>query len=239
MRGILKSRIHANLSDIVLFEAANQKEALKFLKKTVCHLVLFAWEAEDAEWEKFFRDIKEITGVQIEKFLLITPDSDGDDITQALELGIREHLVIPCSDTMLVETITRICNPASLRITKRYSIPGSKALIEQGAQVFQANIINISQGGILCEIDYSDDFIWNEPVMITASFNKIEEGIAVTGLSAGLVRITVLNPNAAGKQKRLRIAYIFQTMLPEVRAVLDCIFAIADKLALDVYDNVD
>lgn len=239
MRKILKTRIQANLSDIVFFDVSSPREALKFLKKSSCHLVMFSWEALDEEWLDFFQAIKGVSGVSIDNFLLITQDDDRDHIGQARDLGVKEHLVIPCSDDLLLATINRICNPAFLRTSKRYSIPGAKALVEQGAEVFQANIINISQGGLLCEMDYSEGFLWHESVMLTASFDKFEEGIAVTGLASGIVRLTVLNPKAPIKQRRLRIAFIFMKIPPEVSAVLDRVFALADKLSLEVYDNVE
>lgn len=227
-RKILASMIMANLSDIGITEARNAYDAWDRLQHESFHLILFFWEPSGEAWLNFFLRLKKHpTGSQT-RAILLTTDSSHPYVGEALRVGVAEALVIPCTKMELTNAINLVCNPVTLHQSPRYSLPGTTALFQQESRSYHAKVINISLGGMLCELDYIEDFAIMMPVTVTVTFQQDGKQLVANGLYSLLTRFSVLDTNADYSPNRIRVAYRFIKAPVAVQELFREIFQLAD-----------
>ncbi len=225
MRKIIKTMIQATVNDAAISEAQDAEDAMQLVEEGQFHLVLFTKESSNTGWLEFAQKRLALPDPQKTNFVLLSSSSRQDYFKKIKAYGIQEHLQIPCSPNMLGELITRICNPFILRGARRYSSPNSVAVIEQGAGASEAEVINISGGGFLCELDSPEHFNWAAPFMVTLEFETESGPMNIKGLFSVLSRLIVVDSNADYTPRRVRLACRFINVPEEGRARLDQLFS--------------
>lgn len=231
MRRIIRTMILANISDATVHEAETDTEAMERIEDDNFHLVFFSRESSNQDWLDFIKRTKTNPDKDLTQFLIFTSNQQKDYIETAKAAGVADHLFIPCSPNELTVLVTKLCNPFALRATKRFYMPHTTAVIEQGQSCrMQADVINFSEGGIFCETEYSQEFNWAAPAMITMNFSLEGETITAAGFYSATRRIMVTATNADFSPKRVRIAYRFLTVPDETRQALEKVYAFAEQL---------
>ena len=232
MRKILNTKILANVNDASVEQAGNAQEAesLIYNENNNFHIIMFSWESSPAEWPGFFQRFRKSSENRDTRFLLLTSSEMKSYIPKANEVGVNEHIIVPCTGESLAQKINEVFNPVKLRQSKRYNVPGATAILEQSGKTFHSDVINISMGGLLCEMDHNEDFNWSLPTMITVTFELEEEIIAAVGLLAGLSMLKVDDRDNDFSPIRLRLAYAFVDPPPVAVQVLDKVFSTLDQL---------
>ncbi|MGV1099065.1 PilZ domain-containing protein [Thiovibrio sp. JS02] len=229
MRRIIRTMIQATVNDAIVSEAQNADDAMRLLEEGQYHLVLFTKESSNVKWLEFAQKRLALPDPQKTNFVLLSSSNKQDYFDRIRDYGINEHLIIPCHTNVLGELITRICNPFLMRTAKRYSSPNSVAFIEQGGNTYEAEVINISGGGFLCELDSPIHFNWAAPVMVTLEFEIEGSQVNIKGLYSILSRLVIVETNSDYTPRRIRLACRFVNVNQESKAQMDQVFSFIEK----------
>lgn len=228
LRKIIRTSILTNISDAEVIEASNSDEALRKLEEQECHLAFFSWETSSESWPGFFSKVNKIPRKRPVPFVLLTSGTGKKYMPEVKDLGIENHLLIPCTTESLTEIINRVCNPVLLRTTTRYSTNDATATLSSGDKIFQAELVNISKGGLLCDMNFSLDFKWAVPAMISINFLLEGERYFVTDLYSAPVRLSVIASNPDYSIKRIRAAYRFVHISQDNQEVMEMVMALLE-----------
>lgn len=228
MRRIIRTVLQATVNDAIVSEAQSVEEAIARIEEGQLNLVLFSKESVDREWLDYAQQRLAMPGRQQTHFALLTSSRNDDYIAELKSHGIQEHLLIPCSPNSLGELVTRVCNPFAMRTARRYSAPNTKALVAQGANSFNAEVVNVSEGGLLCEFAVTSQFNWAAPMMLTLEFELEGAPATVPGLYTLLSRLMIVESNPDYSPKRVRLACRFLMVPEESKRLLEQVFAVIE-----------
>lgn len=206
MRRIIHTMILANINDAVVEEVANKSEALTWLASKDCHLILCSLDVVDLRGFELYRELQE-SGKEIPFVMLFAKQEKF--LQMAKQHGLAEYLLMPCSAKVLTDTINRVCNPVSLRRSTRYSAQGTTATIEQGRVAVEADVINISEGGVLLEFDHRPELNLTAPVMMAVSFTIEGKKLVAPGLYSTMGNMKVVERHSDLTPKRFRAGFVF------------------------------
>ncbi len=229
MRRIIRTMIQATVNDAVVSEARDAEEARGLIEDAHYHLVIFSRESSDKKWLEFAQKRLALPEGQRTNFILFTSSKKQDYFEEIKRYGIEEYLTIPCAANDLGELITRICTPFSLRKARRYSVPDAIASLEQGSNSFAAEVINFSEGGVLCELDAPAQLNWFMPAMISMEFNLDGATLKVAGLYSVARRLMVVEANPDYSPRRIRLAYRFISVPEESKKQLAQVFRVIEQ----------
>lgn len=229
MRRIIRTMIQATVNDAVVSEALNVEEAEGLLADAHYHLVIFSKESSDKNWLEFAQKQLALPEGQKTNFIAFSSSTKQDYIDELKRHGLTEYLTIPCAPNTLGERITRLCTPFSMRKTRRYSIPDAVASLEQGSNSFPAEVVNFSEGGVLCELDAPAVFNWFMPAMINMEFYIDGATLKVAGLYSVVRRLLVVDANPDYSPRTIRLACRFISIPEESKKQLVEVFGVIEK----------
>jgi CheY-like chemotaxis protein len=221
--------IQATVNDAVVSEAQDAEEAQGLIEDAHYHLVIFSRGSSDKKWLEFAQKRLALPEGQKTNFILFTSSKKQDYLEELKRYGIEEYLAIPCSPNDLGELIARLCTPFSMRKSRRYSVPDSIASLEQGNNNFPVEVINFSEGGVLCELDSPAQLNWCMPAMISMEFNFDGATLKVDGLYSVARRLMVVESNSDYSPRRVRLACRFISVPEESKNKLVHIFSLIEK----------
>ncbi len=227
MRRILAAMVLANVNDAALSHASDYAEAAMVVREQGCHVLVATWESSDAAALEFFQAIQNKTpDRQAIPVVALVAKEQAEKLAKVK--GV-ELVLMPCSAEELAEAINRAYNPVKLRQYKRYCLPDTTAILEQGGVQATATVINISSGGLLCELDYPGHFNCAMPAMVAVTFKLPGEALEASGLLAAFTGMKVIARNQDHSPKRIRLAFYFITV-PKAAAVnLAHVFVYAEQ----------
>lgn len=229
MRRIIRTMIRATVNDAIVSEAQNAEEAQGLIEDAHYHLVIFSRESSNKKWLEFAQKRLALPETQRTNFILFTSSKKQDYFEEIKRYGIQEHIIIPCGPNALGELIARTCTHFSMRATRRYSIHDTSASLAQGSNSFLAEVINFSEGGMLCELDAPAQFNWFMPAMISMEFNLDDAMLKVAGLYSVIRRLMVVESNPDYSPRRIRLACRFISVPDESKKQLAMVFGVIEK----------
>ena len=229
MRRIIRTMIQATVNDAVVSEAQDAEEARGLIEDAHYHLVIFSRESSGKKWLEFAQKKLALPEPQRTKFILFTSTNKQDYIQEIKRYGIEEYFTIPCAPNVPGELITRLCTPFSLRKARRYSVPGAAASLAQGSDSYPAEIINFSEGGLLCELEAQTKFNWFLPAMISLEILLEGATLKVAGLYSVAKRLMVVEANPDYSPRRIRLACRFISVQEESKKQLLQVFSVIEK----------
>ena len=229
MRRIIRTMIQATVNDAVVSEAQDAEEAQGLIEDAHYHLVIFSRESSDKKWLEFAQKRLALPEAQKTNFILFTSSKKQDYFEEIKRYGIQEHIIIPCAPNALGELIIRTCTHFSMRATRRYSAHDTCAILDQGSNSFPAEVINFSEGGVLCELDAPAQLHWFMPAMIRMEFNLDGVTLKVAGLYSVARRLSVVDSNSDYSPKRIRLACRFISVSEESKNQLAQVFGMIEK----------
>lgn len=231
MRRILRTMIFANVNDAKIAESQNVNEAMGKLEQHRFHAVLFSKESSTDQWLDFIITNRRTSSDDKKPgFVLFTSSKHHAVVEEMKAFGVTECVTIPCKANELAEVVTKVCNPFVLRDARRYNLPDTTVVVEQGGERFHAEVVNFSEGGMLCEMDHSDKYMWQSPVMATINFMIDGEKEVASGLYSITTRLVVLESNPDFSPRRTKVAFKFEIIPEASSAVLNKVFDYVEKL---------
>ena len=229
MRRIIRTMIQATVNDAVISEVHDAEEAQEFIEDGHYHLVIFSKESSDKKWLEFAGKRLSLAEGQRTNFILFTSSKKQDYFEEIKRYGIQEHIIIPCLPDALGEMIKRICTHFAMRTTRRYSIHDAGASLEQGGNSFPVEVVNFSEGGLLCELDTPAQLNWFMPAMINLEFNLEDATLKIAGLFSVARRLMVVEANTDYSPRRIRLAYRFISVPEESKKQLAQVFGMIEE----------
>lgn len=210
MRKIIRTKIEANINDALVLEARDAEEALTTVRTGTCHLVIYSAEVPGMALVEVFEEMRQVPSDWPLAILLMTAGEEEMAIRKVAATNISGYLLVPCKTRILISAIERACSPVTMRRSKRYSIAHTHAILEQKESSFQAQVINISAGGALCQLDAAAKYRWSSPAMLTLVFSLPgEQHERIPGFFSIPVHVNVVESNPDFSPRRIRIAYSF------------------------------
>ena len=234
MRRILEAMVLANVNDAVVAHARNAEEATAKVQDQGCHVLIATWERGDHQGLDFFAAVKKRPKrTNIPLIVLVSGAEQGQD-NRLQEAGVEEIVSMPCTADVLCDAINRACNPVRLRQSKRYSLPETAVFLEQGTSRLPAALVNISNGGLLCELDFPGHFNCGAPVLLSILFRVDGGELNASGLLSSFTGMKVIARNPDFSPRRIRLAFFFIKVPDEASEILAKVFVHAEQQEMEL-----
>jgi len=210
MRRIVYRNVLAEFDDVEVETAASAQEGLEFLGQSKFDVVISAMEMEGLDGIGLYQEMRKGSLNRETPFIIITSTDTPEQRQRMANSGVENFLFLPFTPLELREMVSGLTDPREMRTTPRFSIPGTTADITfKGGQI-EAKVINISLGGVLCELTlYEEDCNFFEPVFIELLFPADYGEAKATGIEARLVRVNVTAWKEDKSAEKLRAAWSF------------------------------
>jgi len=224
---MIKKYILADLDDVRITESSSGNEAMHWLLSKSFDLVICNCDLEDMPITAFKRKMIEFPSKNKNVGVMVLVEEDGG--VSSLAAATFDHMVkIPFKADEFIGTINQICDPRKWRRAARFHIPDSKVVIKVWEMAAEANMINISRGGVLVEVsgDRSDLLLQNDP-KLTIKVSMPACNFTIKKLPVKLLRLNVLEWHSNFKPVLMRLAYAFLDLSEDARSELDQILLLA------------
>lgn len=231
-RDTLSRFVHSELNDVDLIPVASAEEGLKRLDERRFDLVIAAQTLKKGSGVDVYKALGESRENRDTPFLLLARTPTEEDLQTYREADVEHVLAIPFSSVDLAQRINLICDPRNWREYERVNIPGTTAVIHLPGLDVEGKVINVSHGGLLCEIPYGEQFAaLFGCASIDITFPDEYDNRTVKTW-ADFLRMLVIRWKEENVPENLRVAWrfmdieeedrnAFRTILHEARARLD------------------
>ncbi|CAN2041370.1 Response regulator [Candidatus Magnetomoraceae bacterium gMMP-15] len=153
--------------------------------------------------------------------IIMTSTDSKSQYQRLLNKGIRYKLTIPFSPIELRDLIYEVCNPRKLRSYTRHSIPKARVVIDTEGQSINADVINISMNGILCEF-INSEFPGNliSPFLINIKFPDHYSCEDAENIKAVLLRLSIEERDENNSAQSMRTAWKFIELPDQAEKIL-------------------
>ncbi len=228
-----RRKLEANLlsmyDDILISEVHNISQAREALTNNVVHLLLYVLTEKDDNGLDFCREISSPESDNHTPCIILVDEQGAGHA--GLHHGLQHILPLTSPSSEIGSLINKICNPMAMRLTPRYYIPKTKAVIAQRDRELQTDVLNISSGGLLCEFTTDNIFQVCDPVMITINFTGAGEIASLQGIYAVLSSLKIIERNPDFTPLRIRTGFTFIIVPSAVKNSLKTIFTKAKLTA--------
>jgi CheY-like chemotaxis protein len=220
MRQILTKYALTELAEMQLHSVASAREGLAVLQARPVDVVIAAMEMGGLDGPAFQEQMKRLPGHQDTPLIVVTSTKTMARLRQLAERGVRHILVVPFTAVELRQAVEQAIDWRAQRASERYSFLDSQAVISSGQERLAARVINLSLGGVLCQVEVAGqrlDFL--QPVRLDLTFPPEYGAVQAQGIKAALVRLTVAGWSEAGQAQVVRAAWRFLE-IPKAAAVI-------------------
>lgn len=237
IREMLKKNILADLDDVQIVECGTGLDALCQLSTKAFDLVICSCCLDDLPILKIRRHVSEATPLNKDtQFIaLLEPDVAEASLVEA---SFAHVVNMPFDSEALTRTINQACDPRKWRISGRFHIPGSKVVILVEDVGIEAELVNLSRGGVLTEVacDRSDLLLQSNPKLaIKLTMPNLDGNLAA--LPVKLTRFYAFDWDKYFRPIRMRMAFAFTDTAPEVAVELDRVLQRAEADGLFAEDH--
>lgn len=229
-RGLIKKYIFSELNDTEIHEAHNGKNGLEMLNAEKFDIILSIDRLKDISIQKFRTELDQ-TGSNGQKPLIIITENESENICNVLaESGFERVVPIRIRPSELILKINEACNPRAWRKDTRYHIPNVKVLINTPTAAIEANLINLSMGGLLVEFgtQMPDEIMKGNlnaamQIPFENSIFKIED------LDCKLLRIEIVDWSPDSTPAIMRATFIFKNLATGLKNKLAELIQMAEQ----------
>jgi CheY-like chemotaxis protein len=210
MRRIVSRYALAEFDNLEVESAASAQEALESLRHDKFDVVISAMEMEGLNGLGLYHEMRSGSLNKETPFIIMTSTDTPEQRQRIVSSGVANYLIMPFTPLELREMVARLSNPREMRATPRFSIPATTAVITLESGQIEAEVVNISLGGVLGELTFSEEILsLFEPVMIDILFPADYGEAKAGGIKAGLVRVNVISWREDRSAEKLRMAWNF------------------------------
>ncbi len=152
VRKLLMNYIQSELNDVVVNVVESAAKGIKKLKDDIFSVVICGNQTNSMGNTTVFKEMRSLEAGRDTPFIIITSTGSKENIKDFKDQGIEHYLVSPFTPIELRSLIKEACDPRTFRKHARISVPGAKAVVHMRDYDVEANVINISESGILCDV---------------------------------------------------------------------------------------
>jgi len=221
-RGIVRRCILSELVDVQVHQAVNSEEGLDRLRSESFEMVLCANEMSGVSGLGVFEEMRSSSQNMSTPFILLTSSPSSEKIRRFRDSGLLHVLGMPFTSTELAAKINRVCDPRKWRIQDRINIPLLSASFLLGySTTVNASVVNVSIGGMLCDLPFFDEFsVFFKGSGIALLFPP-DYGSARVEVHGELLRLSVLSWDQNRIPDLVRTAWRFDVVSEKSRRILD------------------
>lgn len=193
IRNMLKTYILSELNDVLVTEATSALEALQKLQEKKFEVVICSKQTLAMEGTSLLKKMCTSATNQETPFIVVTSTGTEENMKELAGQGIQHCLISPFTPKDLRVKIDAACNPREWRTFDRFNIPGAKALIQLDQHTVEAEVINISIDGVLCDLTYRKEYTgFLKGMRLTIQFPSEYNHIQIKDIWCKLLRLNVL-----------------------------------------------
>ena len=242
IRALIKKYIFAELSDIEISQADSGQTALNRSNPKSYDVIICTEQLKDTGLREFKTDL-EATATNGHTPLIIISESESAHVRNNLvQQGFDRVVQIRLRPADLIKKINAVCDPRQWRKDARYHIPNASVIISTQRHINEATLINISNGGLLVEMDTIDpSTLLQGELSMELHIPMPNATDVIEDLSAKLLRIEVVSWAPNKVPNTLRGTFIFTNLESGPKGKLEELIQMAkdDKLAAKEVDRLE
>ncbi len=220
----LNKAINANLSDAAVFTAESLPAAIETAKMFNIHLILLSPMIAEESLVDIYHQMQPASAEQPIPVLLLTEGGKTEEFDAAFEAGVAGCIELATDANTLCQGIDRICCPKRLREARRYSLPHTQIQLSQAGCKLSGKVINISEGGLLCQLNDPLRFDWALPSDLTLIFNLDGAQTKIPHMQGLPANLNVVRSHPDYSPAVIRVAFRFVERSEESVKQLNDIF---------------
>lgn len=230
VRAIVKKLMLAELDDIEVIEAEVGSDAMQQLSARSFELLISECQLADMHITELQQRASTHSLNKTPHIIVLKGNQIEGDEDKLAQAGIACLTCAPIVADELIDMINRLCDPRKWRVSERYHIPKSKAVLNVWGMEASAWLINISLGGVLIEVtgDHSELLLQNNP-KLTLRFKSPADYYDIKNLPCKLARLDIIKWNDNHKPIVMRGAYIFLELDPKSKMELEQVIMMAKE----------
>ncbi|MBI5186751.1 MAG: response regulator [Nitrospinae bacterium] len=226
LRNLLKGYISTEVPDVLTMDVSSTQEALQRLKEEKFDLAICGNKMQGMDGPALYQKIREFPLNTDTPFLVLTSSLSEEVLHEFAAHGIQHYMITPFTAKELAARINALSNPVKKRVHDRISIPDTKAFISIDGRRVEAKVVNISAGGVLCDMEFSEEYIVrlmktpNISIELPAEYANIEIG----NIPCKFLRLNVLTSTGGNLPEQIRIGWQFMEMPDNKKKIFEGIF---------------
>ena len=158
LRTLLKRYLLSELDNIYFDESPKSLASLTKMQEQQYDLIVCAYQMKDLNGLELYWKSRELplNPNKETPFLILTSSPSPELLAHITPGGPIHHMAAPFTAEELGQKIKATADPRKRRQGIRVTIAGTRAIFEAGTQQLEANVVNISKSGLLCDMDYPD-----------------------------------------------------------------------------------
>ena len=239
-RALIKKYIFAELSDTEIEEADSGQKALAQLQTGKFDVIISAERLDDYGLEAFASKLETLKPYGRNSLIVIS-DSESDQVREDLVVQGFQHVVqIRIRPADLIKQINFVCDPRKWRKNARYHIPNSAVIIESPTRKMDADLINISLGGVFVELTTEDpSALMNGGLLLTLQIPLSGAIAQIDGLTTKLLRVETVAWTRGHLPRTMRATFIFVDLEPGAEGRLEELIQMAKEEKLAATEVLD
>lgn len=226
VRTLLKRYVLSELPDMVVEDSSSSEEALKKLEEERFDLVISGNKMRGLEGPALFQKAAKFNVNTDTPFIILTSSMSEEVLQGFAANGIEHYLVTPVSAKELAAKINTVSNPRSKRTHDRVSIPDAKVVLHADGGNIDGKTVNISSGGILCDLPYSVNHIAEitQKPKITIELPDEFANLEIKNIVCRFLHLNVLASNENQLPEQIRVGWQFLDISERKKKVFQKIF---------------
>lgn len=229
IRTIVAGYVQTELTDIEIETAGGREEALRILRDNAFDLIICPLEMPGLDGLELREEALLSPHLRDAAFVMMLGAEDKGQMGRLERQGIKDHLLMPFDSRQLRQTVEKALDMRSRRSQRRYSLPDASATLRGSGWEIKARVINISLGGVFCEIRKPEQCCnVIMPVQMSLAFRNGRGLERAEGLGAALLRLNVLEWDERNRPSVIRTAWRFVEKPPAAARTLEMVLERAE-----------
>lgn len=231
IRKVLKQQILAEYSDIHIRDVDSGTELIKALTKKIdC---IFSYN--DLPDMKFPVLVACIRANEVNTRTPVIPIISKDSLVKKNMLekeGFVNILEFPEPVSVLKKIIDKVSDIRTGRIYKRYNIQDAVVIFHEMNEEVEAELINISKGGLLCNLKYKKQSLYLFQKNLVTVMISLPKFFEIRYVVCKLVNLHIIWDEKKNEPDILRMALRFSYISEENKESIDNLIEMAEKMEL-------
>lgn len=155
---ILKKFVYSEIADFEISETHTAEDAIMAVKNKKYAAIICGNELPDLTGVEIHNLCRRNSENHDTPFILITSSPTKQNYEIFQQNDIRHVLAMPFKPIELANELDKACNPRKHRVDERVPMSDAKATITFSDGTISAYVVNISIGGILCDVKFDKNF---------------------------------------------------------------------------------
>lgn len=229
IRNMIKNQILSEFTDVVVLDAPFEARALDLLE--VHEFAVVVGDVGLLVDKGLLKNIRALpAGAELPVIGIHGPGSASHE-EELKEQGVLCCLDVPFSSLDLKQAINSACNPRSWRTSERIHLPDVIVILHAQDRDMAANLINISRGGLLCELEYDGlQLELLKTLSLTILLARPDFTLEVKQISGRLSRLDVSSWGSNGVVAVMRLAFLFTDLSDRTKGLIEQLLGMAKSL---------